>query len=231
VCAAPSCPALLQADCTSWLGEVADTIPSVIFSAKVDNENVFDVTVSMDGQSIASQLDGRPIEVDPGLHIFVFEHAGAPPITKKTIVGPREKSQVLSVVWASPANAAPSAAPSLSPEPTAKARPIPPLFYVLTGTTVVGFGTFAIVGLLADSTKHDLEQSCSPHCSHDEVNSLKTRFIVADVAAAVGAASAAGALVVLLTRPEVERAPRAGVTSIGVLPVARGAALELAGRF
>jgi hypothetical protein len=226
---------MIQSDCTTWLGQVVEAVPSVVFAAKLGSESVFDVTVTMDGKQVATQLDGKSIEVDPGLHTFVFERSGSPPVEKKTIIAARDKAQIITAEWrahAAAAPAAPAAGPA-APAPVAaeKERPIPPLFYVLGGTTVVGFGTFAVLGLLSESTKHDLETSCSPRCSSSEVSSLKTRFLVADIALGVGAASAAGALVVFLTRPEQDKPRTVGISTIGLTPLAEGAALQIGGRF
>jgi hypothetical protein len=233
VCAQPSCPAITQTDCTSWLGQVVDSIPTIVFSAKYDDENVFDVAVSMDGKPVAAQLDGRPIEVDPGLHTFVFTRSGNTAIEKKTIVSAREKAQVISVSWRSPVPSV--ASPTDKAEPVEKVRPIPPLFYVLTGTTVVGFGGFAVAALMGESAKSDLQNGCAPPhgtgCSQSEINKLQTRFLVADVAVGIGAASAAGALIVFLTRPEHEKPKQAGITSFGVAPTPQGAAFQLKGVF
>jgi hypothetical protein len=221
---------MVQTDCTSWLGQVLDTIPTVVFSAKHGDENVFDVSVTVDGKPGVTQLDGRPIEIDPGLHTFVFERAGSPPIEKRAIVAARDKAQEISVIWKAAAEAAPAAA--LHNEGSAeKERPIPPLFYVLTGTTVAGFGTFAALGVIGENNKSNLESSCAPHCTNSQVSSLKTEFLIADIAAGIGGASAAGALIVFLARPERDKPAPAGIRSFGVAPVAAGAALQLGGVF
>jgi hypothetical protein len=229
-CAAPSCPSIVQTDCTNWLGQVVDAVPAVVFSARKGTEEVFDVSVTMDGKPVAAQLDGKPVEVDPGLHTFVFTRNGAAPIEKKTIVASGGKSQLIAVTWAAPVSNVGALPLATTEAPVEKYRPVPPLFYVLGGTAVVGFGTFAIVGLTAESTKSDLEGSCSPKCASSEVSSLKTRFLVADIAVGVGAAAAAGALVAFIARPEVDK-PQVGLSSFGLAPVANGAALQCAGWF
>jgi hypothetical protein len=234
VCTAPACPEIVQSDCTKWLGEVIEAIPSVVFAAKVGNENTFDVSVSMDGSPVVSRLDGKPIEVDPGLHEFVFQHEGSPSLSRKVIVPAHEKDQVVSVAWPSPA---PSPAPLAldsrpsSPKPPSMSRPIPPLFFALSGASVIGFGAFAGFGLWAESTKSDLQASCSPRCSQAAVNDLQARLLTADIALGVGAAAAAGAIVVFFTRPEHSTTQQVGGASITVLPAPGGAALHLSGAF
>lgn len=235
-CAARTCPAVVQGDCTTWLAQVVEAIPSIVLDATLDGEHVSDVSVSMDGVALVPELDGKPIEINPGLHKFTFERKGLDPIEKKMIIAQRYKSLLVSAAWRSPpppsppVTFAPNGASAASDSETG--RPVPALTYVLGGVAVAGLGTFAVLGLTGTSTQHDLESSCSPHCSSADVDSLKTRFIAADIAAGVGALSAAGAVVVFLTRPERPAHPRAA-ESLGIRPLAGGggAAITYAGTF
>jgi hypothetical protein len=226
-CSAATCPSLIQDDCATWLMEVTEIVPTVVLSAKVGDQDVFDVAVSMDGQALASQLDGKPIEVDPGLHTFVFESAGRPRREKKVIVAARQRAQAISAAWVAPTQVAVPPTPA-APPPHEYVRPIPPLFYALGATAAVGFGAFAFLGVTGESTKADLNR-CSPSCSSQEVSALKTRLILADVAAGVGGAAAAGALVVFLTRPERSRSHAS--SAIGACPVGPGAVVQYMGTF
>ncbi|HXX67273.1 MAG TPA: hypothetical protein VEK07_08830 [Polyangiaceae bacterium] len=233
-CAGAACPAIVQGDCTAWLSQVVDAIPSVVLEAKVDDDNVFDVSVSMDGAPIATQLDGKPVEINPGLHSFVFERPGAAPIEKKVIIAAHAKSQVIVAVWRPPPVVrAPASAPVIHPAAEAAPqtfRPVPPLAYVLGGVAVAALGTFAGLGLSGDITKHDLDTSCSPRCSSGNVSSLETRFLAADVALGVGAIAAASAVTVFFLRPE-QPARALAVTAVGVAPAHGGAALQWSGSF
>jgi hypothetical protein len=65
-CSATTCPALIQNDCTTWLAQVVEAIPSVIFVAKLDDDGVFDVSVSVDGKPVTPQLDGKPRRAESG---------------------------------------------------------------------------------------------------------------------------------------------------------------------
>jgi hypothetical protein len=233
-CAARTCPAVVQGDCTTWLAQVVEAIPSIVLEATLDGEHVFDVSVSMDGAAVVQELDGKPIEINPGLHKFTFERKGLEPIEKKMIIAQRYKSLLVSAAWRSPQpqspalTFAPNGAPAASDsEPD---RPVPALAYVLGGVAIAGLGTFAVLGLTGTSTQHDLESSCSPHCSSADVDSLKTRFLAADIAAGVGALSAAGAVVVFLTRPERPAHPRTA-DSLGIRPLAGGGGAAISGTF
>jgi hypothetical protein len=235
-CAARSCPAVVQGDCTTWLAQVVEAIPSIVLEATLDGEHVFDVSVSMDGVALVQELDGKPIEINPGLHKFTFERKGLEPIEKKMIIAQRYKSLLVSAAWRSPqpqspvVTFGPNGAPAGPDGDTV--RPVPALAYVLGGVAIAGLGTFAVLGLTGTATQHDLESSCSPHCSSADVDSLKTRFIAADIAAGVGALSAAGAAVVFFTRPE-RPSHMHDAQSLGIRPLAGGggAAITYAGTF
>lgn len=232
-CAGARCPAVIQSDCTAWLNQVSDAIPSVVLEAKLDDDNVFDVSVTLDGVRIADQLDGKPVEIDPGLHSFVFERAGKSPIERKVIVAAHSKSQVVLAAWSSPPEPTTphTNPPPLEAEPE-MVRPIPPLAYVLGGSAVAALGTFAVLGISADTTKHDLESQCEPRCATAEVGSLQSRLIAADVAAGASALAATGAVVVFLVRPErPAHAPSSAASAVRIVPHSGGAAIEWAGSF
>src|SRR5579883_734779 len=58
VCLQDSCPALLRADCATWLKEVEASLPTVVFEAQgADGAFLADVTVSSGGVVLASRLD------------------------------------------------------------------------------------------------------------------------------------------------------------------------------
>jgi hypothetical protein len=225
-CAGATCPAIVQNDCTAWLGQVADAIPSVVLEAKLDNDNVFDVSVSLDGTPVATQLDGKPVEINPGLHTFVFERPGAAPVEKKVIIAAHAKSQVILAEWTTPPPISRSGSTHAGGEAsTPMVRPIPPLAYVLAGTSVAAFGAFAVLGITGDAIKGNLQSSscASLHdCDTSTVSSLETRFVAADIAAGVGALAAVGAITVFLLRPE--RA--AQVPSVGIAPTSGGAFVQ-----
>jgi hypothetical protein len=58
-CGAQVCPGVIRNDCVRWLREVTDAMPTVVLSATgSDGRDVADVRVSIDGQPLASHLDG-----------------------------------------------------------------------------------------------------------------------------------------------------------------------------
>jgi hypothetical protein len=211
ICGAEACPAITRTDCVQWLAEVEGAIPSVVFEARTDMGAAFDVSASVDGGVRAKELDGRPLEVDPGLHTFVFERKGSPPLEQKVILREGQKSQLIVADWTTPKPQETAGRPTRShPD-----RPVPISVYVTATIAALGFADFAIAGSLGNGLKNDLDASgCAPFCARNEVDALRKRYVIADLGLAVGIADLATTVVLFLTRPE--RAPSrfdAGVPS------------------
>ncbi len=77
VCASTSCPKIVREDCLERIDEVQKAQPTLLFSATNGNgRSVTEVRVLMDGVPLAERLDGRPLAVDPGEHLFTFTAVG-----------------------------------------------------------------------------------------------------------------------------------------------------------
>ena len=77
VCASASCPKLVRDDCIERVGEVEKAQPIVIFSATNGNGRpVVEVEVFIDETPLAERLDGQPLAIDPGEHVFRFKALG-----------------------------------------------------------------------------------------------------------------------------------------------------------
>lgn len=126
VCGGEGCPALVRRDCTQWQSEVVSMLPSVVFGAKDRaGRDLFDVTVVMDGETIARKLDGKSVTVDPGPHTFEFRVAGQPPVIERALVKEGEKTRVVAVTFGEAGSAAPAtaAAPQSDTGSTATGAP------------------------------------------------------------------------------------------------------------
>ena len=107
VCGNEGCPAMVRRDCAQWQGEVISILPSVVFGAKdKGGRDLFDVTVSMDGETLVRKLDGKSVPVDPGPHTFKFEIPGSPPVVERALVKEGEKTRVITVTFDGGAGAA-----------------------------------------------------------------------------------------------------------------------------
>lgn len=98
ICSRPSCPGVIQKDCTQWLREVEATLPTVSFSAKDGGgSDLTDVRVTMDGEQILEQLDGSSVPVDPGKHTFTFAHSGEEDQSQDVLVNEGDKARKVEV--------------------------------------------------------------------------------------------------------------------------------------
>jgi hypothetical protein len=62
-------------------------MPSVVLSARTaDGRDVTNVKVSVDGQLLVARLEGKAIEINPGVHAFVFEADDFPAVEQKLVI-------------------------------------------------------------------------------------------------------------------------------------------------
>ncbi|MCW5832326.1 MAG: hypothetical protein KIS78_07805 [Labilithrix sp.] len=239
VCVSDRCPSMMQPDCTRWLTEVEAALPSVAFAAKgVDGKDVTAVRVTMDGQHLTETLDGKSISLDPGSHTLRFEHADEPPIEQTIIVREGEKARVVSVSWARPEEGA-RGRELASPR---SERRTPTSAWILGGVGVGAVATFGALALHGMSRRSDLEKECFGSCRQEQVDSIKTQLLIADVALGVGVVSLGAAAVLFFTgggpsppardRDSAARAAsRPGIVSFGLAPQRNGGAASFAARF
>jgi hypothetical protein len=217
LCTRPQCPALIRSDCEKWLAEVDATMPSiVIHAADSSGADLADVRVLIDGEVVASRLDGRDIPVEPGAHVVRYEHAGSPPIEEQvvTIVGVQHR--LLSVTFETPAGTA-SPTPTQSPPTRANratpqddssqsmpeleprhASPVLPL-------TLAGAGVLAaaVGGVLWGRGLSECRSNITPSatlCSPDQAGGAHTTLLWGDALVGAGVATAAVGLVLWLVR-------------------------------
>ena len=131
VCAKTSCGEVLSLQCRGAVQQLDTDIPSVIpFVTDPSGEPIVDVSVSVDGQLIASKLDGRGLIVEPGVHEFSFSTARGVFHTDKILIIEGQRNRLLSVHSNEPlfpapiagAGAARSTVPALAPV-TSEATP------------------------------------------------------------------------------------------------------------
>jgi hypothetical protein len=72
-CTNTACPGAVREDCAERLGQVHAAIPTVVFLLR-----------DSDGVDVGpSAVDGTPLAIDPGDHVFTFTVAGRPPATRR----------------------------------------------------------------------------------------------------------------------------------------------------
>jgi len=233
-CSRPVCPTIVQRDCVKWLADLEATSPSVVVNAKDDKGNdLTAVKVTVDGVPLASALDGRPVVVDPGEHTFRYETDGFPPVEDKVVIHSGEKSRVLTVQFGTPAapgGASASGGAAASGEaPKGGGGGTASSAWVFAGIAVVAFGTEAYFGLSGLSDRSSLENGCgkTQTCNPSDVDSVRTKFTVADIALAVGIVSAGLSAYFFLThKPEPSQSAH-----VDFAPLPGGGAATLGGRF
>jgi hypothetical protein len=148
--------------------------------------------------------------------------------------------RALPSVVPSPSPSTPPRSPSLSPvlgpasATGASAEPgaggVPVMTYVLGGLSVVGFGTFGTLRIIANSDFDTLKKGCAPSCPESDVSNLKQKFLFSNVALGVGAGAAVGAaLWYVLDAPNA--GVEAGAAHLSIEPARSGAMATARGTF
>jgi hypothetical protein len=236
VCAAATCPADIRKECVRRIEDVNAAMPTILFEAKdAIGNDLSAVKVTMDGELIAGRLEGVSLSIDPGPHVFVFETAGQPLVTRRFVIRESEKDRREAIVFEglrtaggalAPASQAPFAAPS--PEPTKDGLGTQRVVgLVAGGVGVVGLAVGSAFGLSAISKKSAAQQACPNLCSTqsqvDAWSDAKAEGNVSTALFVVGGVALAGAVVLWLTAPAPMSGPGA-TAQVGLGP--RGIRLE-----
>lgn len=217
VCTQVACPDVVKQDCTRWLGEIETNQPTVVFEAfDAGGAETAAVEVSVDGVLLKDRLDGKSVSVDPGERLFRYrltDRSGTAMETK-VVVREGEKNRKLTVRFAAPsasADGGDGGGAADGDAADAGSGGVPTLAWVLGGVGVVGIGAFATFGILALGEKSDREApvaegGCAPNCSDEDVSSVRTKLVLADVSLGVGVA-ALGVATYLFLASRSEAAP------------------------
>ncbi|HEY8079552.1 MAG TPA: hypothetical protein VIF62_35725 [Labilithrix sp.] len=218
VCARDVCPGPIKRDCLDWLRQLDELAPTVVFAAKEGDKDLADVKVSMDGIPIVDHLDGKPVAVDLGKHTFKFEHGGQAQ-TSDVVIGAGQKGRNIAVVFgaAAPTTGTPPPPGGETGGDKGGGGSLVPAF-IVGGIGVVALGSFAFFGLSGKSDVDDL-QGCKPHCTQDQVDSARTKLIVADISLGVGVAAAVIATVLVVLRPKADVDVKTGSSGARALSV------------
>ncbi len=215
-CGAQTCPDLLRQDCAGWLAEVERDLPSVIVSARDGGgRDLVDVRVIIDDELVLVRLDGKPIALDPGVHKVRLERSGSPPVEREIVVQSGEKNRAVSATFGD------------GQKPPMPARRLDTVAWTLGGVGLVALGSFTFFAITGERQYRDLSSSCSPRCNPSDVQSVRTRFVIADVSLGVGLVSLGVATAMLLTA-----SPRSDERArVDLVPLAGGALASLSARF
>jgi hypothetical protein len=227
LCSSASCPAFIHQDCTRFLEEANAQIPTVSFEVTRGDRPLATVRILEGERVLYHGATETPIELEPGGRELRFEAPGAEPVTRSLLIERGEKGRIIEV------NLPPrvSSLPVLEePAPLPAERKIDPAPWVVLGLGATGVGAFALLGSIGLSEEKRLERSCAPSCGAGELRSVRTKYLFADVALAVGVTGLlAGGYLLLTSEPE--PAARAGTMPLVVQVDRHGGAALLKGQF
>jgi hypothetical protein len=245
-CVDAKCAKFIRKDCVQWMEDAKRALPTVVFSIREGGDEIADVEILCDDKTLIRGLDGEPIPVDPGLHDFTFNVPGLVPAERQVLIQEGERNRIIKVELGTPESIAPPPpspppppappppSPSSNAEPTLSATPVPPLAesnlpslahalpYGLAGVGALGVVGFAVFATLGTSQKGDLERSCSPFCQSGQVDSAKTKYVLADTCLGVGLVSLGIATYLLVKRHGESSSTRDAATSVSFIPQSSG---------
>jgi len=217
ICSDEACPSFVRTDCSGWLEEVQRDVASIAVTAKDGSgEATTKVKVLLGDTVLAEELSGDPIPLNPGKHTLRFELEGADPIEKKVELDKGDKGHAIEVSFASKGGDIPDVAPYASAgadedegeepkeeEESGKPGKLRPYAYIAGGVGAAGIITWAVVGAMGKGEESDLRDTCSPNCAKSKVDSVRTKYLIADISLGVGIAGlGAGVALFFLSQPK-----------------------------
>jgi len=202
VCVSDKCPPMVNQDCATWSNELENEIPTVVVAASDElGHDVIAAHVTVDGVDLASALDGRPVEVDPGPHKFVVTLPDGHQAEAEAVIHAGEKARVLHLDVKSSGSASPLApVPSPSGAGLQTESRVPVAGLAVGGVGVASLIVFTVLGIDGYSREESLSSSCNHSCSPSSVQSVKTEYNAADVALGIGLAFVATGTVMTLVK-------------------------------
>ncbi|HTQ04896.1 MAG TPA: hypothetical protein VMI54_13615 [Polyangiaceae bacterium] len=198
-CSQIQCNQAIVRECLRLYESLQEDTPTLVFSArKAEGGELIDVKVEMDGKQILDGITGRPFPVDPGPHQFAFidPTRGRQETTESARVG--DHARVVEVTFPDPNAKLPPAttpgAPGADHPVAAHKKPaIPVMTFVLGGVGVVGLASFAYFRLSGVGDYNHYNATCSPYCNPNDIDGVRTKFLLSYISLGVGIAGAAGA--------------------------------------
>jgi hypothetical protein len=211
VCAASRCPAVVAADCSTWLAEVEKAMPSVVLSARSGaGVDLVDVRVSVDGNPLASKLDGQALPLNAGVHTFHFEGADGAGADRQLLVKEGDRNQPVTVVLGVPA-APPT--PTDAPRPSSAWKTVG---WALGGVGIIGLGVGSVAGIVATSDKSS--DCMGSTCKSGTLGGIRSAAVVSDIGLIAGGVLFAGGAALVLFAPSASREPSSGVSDVRLAP-------------
>jgi hypothetical protein len=218
------CPELVRGECDAALADIKTAIPTLLVAVlDQDQHDISGATLTLDGEPVA--LDGSSIEVDPGKHELIAK-SGELSSRLQVLAIESDLNRRVEIVLQPPHTDAEPATQDTPPVIAPRSK-VPA--YVLGGVgaaAALSFGIFAISG---HSGMSSLDQ-CKPFCAASDVQSVRTKYTIADVSLGVSLVALAGAGFWLLSASKEKPASTASAPSafdIGLVPELAGAGVSL----
>jgi hypothetical protein len=97
-CAHHTCGTVLHKECSRRVAELENDTPTIVPVVKDEDGNaVSDVDVVMDGEVVASGIDGRAVMVDPGTHEFTFQRGNRVLASYRTTILQGQRNRTVEV--------------------------------------------------------------------------------------------------------------------------------------
>lgn len=85
-CARAVCPQIVRQDCATWQNELSKILPSITLAVRdPDDHDVIEAKIFLDAKPLAEKVDGKPVVLDPGEHVFRVEAEGFEPSDVRVI--------------------------------------------------------------------------------------------------------------------------------------------------
>ena len=213
ICSSGSCPGVVISDCGTWLADLEQSTPSMVFELRLDGKEASRASVFIDDKPVVDRT--HAVKVNPGRHTVRVELPPFEPHEEDVVLPEGQRMRLISVQFTSKPKEAARAVDTAAP-PKQLVRPTPVLVYPLGALGIVGLGGFGAFALLGKSEQTKAEDGCAPRCSDAEVSKMKRWYTVADISAGVGAAALVGAVIVYLARPTREVDRESAKVTLGV---------------
>jgi hypothetical protein len=235
ICARDACPGIVRRDCEKWLSDLDASYPTIVLGARdAKGRDVPGARVLVDGAPFSDKLDGKPLPIDPGEHVFRYEAPGVAPLEERAVIRVGEKNRFLTAQLkplagaAVAANAPPPASSASTPSArapsdagasdTASTGGPPASVYILGGVGLVGLAGFAYFGVSGKSQISDMKATCAPACAQSDVDDAKSKLLIADVSLGVGLVAIGAATWILISHWSSSAPPAAARVDVHPLP-------------
>jgi hypothetical protein len=214
------------------MNEVLVSLPSIVIGARdVTGHDLVQVKVTIDNVVAAERLEGKAIDVDPGVHAVRYEAPGFPAIEDQIVVREGEKNRPITVTFGGGGGGKqpdPKDRDRSSPAPEIASGGAPVGAYVVGGLGLVALGVAGYLGLHSNGRAKDLRDGCGQTrtCTQSDVDAVDSERTAAWVVGGAGVAAIAVAVILLVTHSSGSK-----TSGRNPIPVASGSTSGFAVRF